>query len=322
MNNKPKVCIVGNMITLPYSPDHSGIIQGLQILKDKEKISDYFIADISQHQTYGERAIIETIVNGKPDLVIHGMTDSLSQEWPRFVKERLPNVIQVMSMWDYRPDYMNYDGFWSKWIESGRYLDLITLSNKNQLKWWAKDFGAKTMYWPHGCVVKSIEYDSQYEFDTVFVGSRNESTPYNERVKLIDAIDRLTPVKWVNEGGGDSNSARIGIWKDLGKIYGSAKTTLDISHFWDADGYASGRYFYTSGLGGCAIAKRFPGCEELFPEGTKIYFDTPEEAMDKIKYYLNHNDEREKIKIKGKEWANKYHSYEVRFLELFNWFNL
>ena len=70
-------------------------------------------------------------------------------------------------------------------------------------------------------------------------------------------------------------------------------------------------------MGGCAVAKRFPGCEELFPEGTKAYFDTPEEAADKIKYYLENEEERNKIKIAGKKWANKYHTYDVRFKELF-----
>jgi len=305
------------MLTLPYSPDHSGILQSLEHLKSIGRISDYMIADVSQRLKEGETAMVDCIVERKPDLVVHGMTDSLSQIWPPKIKERLPKTIQVMAMWDYRPQELQYDNLWGKWKHSAPGLDLITLSNKNQLEWWAKDFGVETMYWPHGCVVQDVEFDEAYAHNTIFVGGRNDSYPYNARVELIDSIARLTPIEWINYAGGDSTPERVKVWKDIGKIYGSAKTTLDISHFWDAEGYASGRYFYTSGLGACAITKRFPGCEELFPEGTKIYFDTPQEAVEKIKYYLEHEDARNEVKRKGKEWANKYHNYTVRFEQLF-----
>lgn len=313
---KFKLCFVGNLKTLPYSPDHAGVIQGLERLG-----IDYFIADPKESGETQE-SLTEAIISGKPDVIIHGMTDSLSLIIPPKVKERLPKAIQVMSMWDYRSQDMKYDGLWDKWTLSGPALDLITLSNKNQLDWWAEAFGTETMYWPHGCVVKNVEYAEEYNHDAVFVGGRNENEPYVRRVKLIDSINQKTPVKWINAPGSDGTPERIKVWKDLGKIYHSAKVALDVSHFWDADGYASGRYFYTSGLGACAVTKRFPGCEELFPEGTKAYFDTPEEAAHKINFYLANEKERNKIKKAGKEWANKYHTYEARFSELFKYLGI
>ncbi len=317
--SSPKICIVGNMLTLPYSPDHAGIIQGLEELQTEGVIDSYFIADIAKHQSFGEEAIINTIIANKPDIVLHGMTDSLSMIWPPKIKEKLPNTIQIFSMWDYRPVSLNYDNLWSKWKLSGSALDLVTLSNKDQLDWWSKDFGVTAKFWPHGCVVKDPEFNELYQHETVFVGSRNDSVPYNERVKLIDRINNLTPVKWINEAGSDSNMARIKVWKDLPQIYVSAKTVLDISHFWDSPGYASGRYFYSSGLGGCAVTKRFPGCEELYPEGIKYYFDTPEEAADKIKWLLNNPDIIEETKRVAWEYNRNHHSYRVRFKQLLKW---
>lgn len=319
--SKLKVCIVGNMITLPWSPDHAGIVQTLEKFKKRGNIKDYMIADCSWHNT-NNVDIVDTISEFKPDFILHGMTDSLSGEWPERIRERLPNAIQVMSMWDYRPQILNYDGLWDTWKKSGPYLDLVTLSNKGQLDWWANDFGVETIYWPHGCAIKDVEFDDKYVFDTVFTGDRHITGPYNERVKFIDEINKYTPITWINKGGGDADTERGKVWQDLGKIFHSAKTVLDISHFWDDPGYASGRYFYTSGLGGCAVSKRFPDCEELFPEGTKAYFDTPEEAAHKIRYYINNEKERNDIKVKGKEWANKYHTYEVRFKELFKKLNI
>ncbi len=308
------------MLTLPYSPDHAGVVQALQMFKDQGKIEDFMIADPAKHHMAGI-SVAETIPSFRPNLIIHGMTDSLSSGWPAQIKSVLPDAVQVMSMWDYRPQNLNYDGLWDKWRQSGPALDLITLSNKGQLDWWHKDFGVETMFWPHGCVVKEVEFSEEYTYDSVFVGDKHNSYPYKERVDFIDNISRhLDPYKitWVNKGGGDSDPERAKVWQSLGAIYHSSKVTLDISHFWTDPGYASGRYFYTSGLGACAIAKRFPDCEELFPEGTKIYFDTPEEAADKMKFYIEHEKERNEVKRKGKEWANKYHSYSLRFKQLFD----
>lgn len=322
-----RLVFVGNLITLPWSPDHAGIIQALGELKKSKKIDDYYIADVNKMLSSFD-LILNEIIEFHPTIIIHGMTDSLTQSWPEKIAARIYDVKQVMSMWDYRPVRMNYDNLWPTWRESGKHLNLITLSNKEQLGWWKEDFGVDTIYWPHGCVVRDTEFDMQYENEVVFTGDAHSFGAESKRTPLINEIDRilkedgLSGVKWINEPGGDANSNRAIIWQNLGKIYHSAKTVLDISNFWDSEGYASGRYFYTAGLGGCSISKRFPGCEELFPEGTKAYFDTPEEAAFKIKYYINNEEERNNIKKNGKEWTNKYHTYNVRFKQLFKYLKI
>ena len=48
-----------------------------------------------------------------------------------------------------------------------------------------------------------------------------------------------------------------------------------------------------------------------------ICYDTKEELLDKIKYYLAHQDEAEKIKIAGYNRALKDHTWDNRFRELF-----
>jgi hypothetical protein len=313
---KPKIVFVGNLLTLPYSPDHAGIKQGLEELG-----LEYEIADPAMIEK-GPGDFRECIKDMSPDVIIHGMTDSLSNGWIPEAKFMFPNVIQVFSMWDYRPDYLNYDGLWDSWAAKNPGLDLITLSNRDQLPWWAEAFNVETMYWPHGCYIGTPEFDKKYEYNTVFVGGRNESRPYDERVHLIDDINELSRVVWVNAPGSDKDPDRIRVWKDLGKIYHSAKTVLDVSHFWDVDGYASGRYFYTAGLGACPISKKFPNCEELYPEGVKIYFDTAEEAADKIKFYIEHETARNMVKQAAYDWTKKYHTYKIRFEELFKKLNI
>jgi spore maturation protein CgeB len=59
------------------------------------------------------------------------------------------------------------------------------------------------------------------------------------------------------------------------------------------------------------IAKYFIPGEEI------ITYRDASDAADKIKYYLANEDEREKIAKKGYEWVMREHTYEKRFLEIF-----
>src|SRR3990167_2873429 len=240
--SKIRLMFVGNLYTLPYSPDHAGVMQAMKQMKESGDIEAFEVADPHYHHSTGKN-IVETVREFGPTIIVHGMTDSLSSRWIVEIGKSMPGIVQVMSMWDYRPTELRYDNLWDTWKESGPYLKLLTLSNRNQLDWWRKDFGVMTMYWPHGCVVKDVEYDKQFEYDCVFVGDRHMAAPYNERVALIDEIDRQLKqqgkrIEWINKPGGDANKERGQLWQDLGKIYYSSKTVLDISHFWEADGYA------------------------------------------------------------------------------------
>jgi hypothetical protein len=221
-------------------------------------------------------------------------------------------------MWDYRPKELFYNGLWGQWIKQGKYLDLITLSNKEQIKWWEQEFGVKVIYLPHGCVIQKPQFDKDFRRECIFIGARNNFYPYDRRVKLIDEIARKVNITWLDAGGGDDSPERAKMWQDMAKYYYSSDTILDISHFWDIDGYTSGRYFYSAGLGGCCITKRFPGCDALYPEGVKLYFDTVDSAIEKIELCLKNSSYVKDIKQKAWEWSKKYHNYKIRFTTLFH----
>jgi|WetSurMetagenome_2_1015567.scaffolds.fasta_scaffold195354_1 spore maturation protein CgeB len=79
-----------------------------------------------------------------------------------------------------------------------------------------------------------------------------------------------------------------------------------------------GRNFEIPGLGVFFLTEYVNHLEDYYKIGEEIEcFDNPRELADKIKYYLAHDKEREKIAKAGRERTMKDHTYEKRFNQIF-----
>jgi len=79
------------------------------------------------------------------------------------------------------------------------------------------------------------------------------------------------------------------------------------------DGLLVGRVWETIGCGTFLLTQRKDFIEDFFKDGEHlILFDTPEECAEKIKYYLAHEKERERIAKAGYEYGLKHHTYVAR----------
>lgn len=301
-----KVIYCGELARTPDAPDHKGIIQGLTWLGLDWKIVDPVL--------FPDK-VIEECNNFNADLIIHGNTDSLDHDWIPHIKGR-----QVFFLGDFQPSKQDYHN-WETWKQNSRGIEAIFLSNREQIDLWSSEFGVPTFFWPHGCYVPDyLEYDNNFDRGLIFIGSRVDSPHYRNRIEILEKIQSLTPdFNWITE---NSVEGRNRIWREMPKLYHSSKAVLDISHYWNVDGYASGRYWYSAGLGGCCISKRFPGCEEFYPKGTKWYFDTPEEAVELYQWLAKHHNIRIATKRKAYEHNKQFHNYKIRFLDLFAKLNI
>jgi len=71
--------------------------------------------------------------------------------------------------------------------------------------------------------------------------------------------------------------------------------------------------------GGFYLAEKAPDYDELFEIGSEVEtWSTHDELLEKINYYLDHEEERKKVAKAGHERAIKYHTWEVRFKALFD----
>ena len=71
--------------------------------------------------------------------------------------------------------------------------------------------------------------------------------------------------------------------------------------------------------GGFYLVEHVSEYTELFRPGKEVEtWKNPSELIDKIKYYMEHNDERIKIANAGQSRALKEHTWQHRFATLFN----
>jgi len=303
-----KVCVIAAVKYEKHPPDHKGLIQGLKDLKCKALFCDPILDSADQ--------ITFAIKKFKPDIVIHHMSTCLEKKLPEVIGREVP---QVFWMLDYRPyDWIRGEGekYWDCWKSQSYYLKHILLSNKEQIPLWEEEFQLPVSFLPHGCyVVDELIYDERFHYPCVFIGQMSDSRMLATRKNFIRELMRRTRIVHLNAPSGSKE--RNEIWKNMPKIYYSSDVVLDICHFWDVPGYACGRFFYSSGLGGATVSKRFPECETLYPDGIKLYFDTLEQAVEKIKWLQENPKLRERIKRKAYKYSKTYHSYKVRYTEIF-----
>ena len=76
------------------------------------------------------------------------------------------------------------------------------------------------------------------------------------------------------------------------------------------------------GCGAFYICQWFPGIEKL-AENDKhlIWFKTENELLEKVDYYLEHKEEREKIRMNAQELAHSKHTFVHRIQNMFDIIN-
>ncbi|MFQ5751129.1 MAG: glycosyltransferase, partial [bacterium] len=99
---------------------------------------------------------------------------------------------------------------------------------------------------------------------------------------------------------------------DLPKIYIASKINLDISRI-NQPNIITMRIFDILACAGFVLADRSESLLELFKEDWDIVcYDTPAEAVDKIKYYLTHESERRTLAQRGYEKVVLSHTFVHR----------
>lgn len=158
-------------------------------------------------------------------------------------------------------------------------------------------------------------YRQEYAYDVVFVGTNvhKDAFGWSHRGRLIDFLKKNygTRFKWLGGKGQEIRNA------ELNDLYASAKVVVGDSV--NSRNYWSNRIYETLGRGGFLIFPEVEGIEteftpyEHFVPYTYSDFDGLKEKID---YYINHDEERNKIRDAGFEFCKKHHTYTHRCKEL------
>lgn len=252
------------------------------------------------------------VVAYQPDLIIYGLLDMVKHaDWRKTLRSGLPEAKIVMWYGDLRNELTG------QITADMSEIDGMFVSNAAQNQYYEKKWRVPSCHFlPLGSPVWDPEIKSKYKLPFIFVGAIITGTGFLERARIMLYL-RQQGLKIIDAPAQTRGELRAKILKNLPSLYRSAEVSLDWSHFTDIEGYTSNRYWIITAAGGFALTKRFPGCTDFYPEGTRAYFDTAEEALELKEYYLNHPEEREKIRAAGHAHAIN-HTYSKRFAKMFD----
>ena len=76
------------------------------------------------------------------------------------------------------------------------------------------------------------------------------------------------------------------------------------------------------GCGGFYLCRRTAGVEFAYDVGKEIdVFDTGDEMVDKVRYYLKNEEERKRIALAGQKKVFNNYTYKNQIEKMFNWVN-
>lgn len=124
--------------------------------------------------------------------------------------------------------------------------------------------------------------------------------------KMDNYFDLKIPKEWIR---GSLN------YKDANKVYSSSKILLGLQNYPDL---STQRTYEILGSGGFLLTVDTPGVRKNFKPGKDLVVSlTPEETIQKIKYYLNRPLNRSEIQKHGRETVQA-HSYKQRANQIIN----
>ena len=249
----------------------------------------------------------------QPDIVLNQAMDSIN---PSFLINNKHNIGMLIGQ-HASPLTKNFDGDLSVY-------DLVFSSLPNCVNFFKKKGIAselnKLAFDPY--VLQRIDTNSQPIYPVSFVGGL--SSNHSKRIHLLEYLCKHRGIKiW---GQGIKNIPRDSLIKSkyAGESWGIAmynilkhsKITINC-HIDMAENFANNlRLYEATGVGTLLITDWKKNINDIFEDGKEIVtYKTPEECNELIEYYLENDDERQKIALAGQKRTLIDHNYIIRMQE-------
>lgn len=182
-------------------------------------------------------------------------------------------------------------------LETAKKADFVFCAQKRGRDQMERD-GVKNPVWlPHAVEPQAYpRFDLlSKKYDICFVGNINS----RNREEALDRMFREFPNFYYGQQ----------LFDEASRKYSESKIVFNISM---ADDLIM-RVFETMGSGSFLLTNWIPTIEEVFEDGKHlVLYKTLDEAVDKAKYYLEHDEEREKIAQAGYDEVIKNHTIQHR----------
>jgi len=243
--------------------------------------------------------------NFKPDLVFCARLDRLTGQIIQ-MKEKFKNVVACTWNVDTRTD-INH---WKHLFPLIRACDYYFVPASRLLPEWRK-INSNTFWLPQGLQneiyrkpTKITERDRRkYACDVNWAGTGRSS-----RRPFLDAIEQMNIdfKKW-----GCSGMPRI-YNEEHNKMVSLSKINLGISGWPENEKYIPCRDYKIMGAGGFVLDLYRKGVYDIFPSDTIVWYETPDDLVKKIRYWLVNEKERREFAERGFKWVHYNATYVHR----------
>lgn len=286
------------------------------------------VNDTAEIEAYGrngfQRRIFEIVDEFKPDIVIFQAhyDNNVRPETVNHLRNSFPGVKWV----NYNGDYcVPMEPFH---FEMARAVDLQMLISPDLFSTFHRH-GAYNVAWLYPAfepAYSEVARIGEYDREVLFLGNAYGHGRFPEadtRCSAVVALERSGLDFKVYGGGWDRfgiKTVSSGDHDDVrnAQMYARAKITLSINQARHLYGYTSNRQFFACATGCATLVQRFSGMEDIgFADGeTCIVWDNIDEMVDKARYYVEHDDEREAIGQRGRSMVLDRHNYDKRVATL------
>lgn len=233
---------------------------------------------------------------------------------------KIPTITYHLDLWfglqrqkdlDVHPVYKNIGHFFTV--------------DKKMADWFNEKTDVKGHYVPAGvfdqeCILRK----SSAQRDVVFVGSKKYHPEWRYRPQLINWLSETYRDRFEHYGSGGKQNIR---GMDLNKIYWTSKVvvgdTLCIN--FDYPDYWSDRVYETMGRGGFIIHPYVSGMEKEFEDKKHLVFyeyGNFDQLKELIDYYIEHDEEREQIRLAGHQLVKEKYTYKNRWEHILKELNI
>ena len=160
-----------------------------------------------------------------------------------------------------------------------------------------------------------------FEYEVSFVG-----TPYPNRLRLLQALADLPGLRLLGPDWSSLPALRPLVARDgpvsyneLPAVFSGSRINLNFSSEIDARAFdqpkdfVNPRAFEICACGGFQLCESLSPVQQCFTPGEELEtFAGPDEARDKIRYYLGHESDRQRIAAAGRRRALAEHTYDRR----------
>jgi spore maturation protein CgeB len=196
-----------------------------------------------------------------------------------------------------------------------RLVDYLFITNKSQLDELKLQGVKNPVFCMQGCDRDEHRIiptkNKKWASEVAFIGR-----PSNDyRIKLLQLIHqhyhlKVWGAKW-DDFGLTCLKARI-YPKEFAKICYASKIILGCDYRHDMACNTSNRTWICLGCGGFLLTNYSPGLESIFTKGVHLeWYQSQEECLDLINYYLRHENKRIKIARGGYQFAHSHRTYDV-----------